>query len=81
MVEGLRLLKRGEFHKSHIGRHAPRFFEILREETVKAIVEMKKDKIKMTAYMLAPFALALLMNQAEMMMLEQSEPEIQMLQR
>mgnify|MGYP004081715191 CR=1 FL=1 len=79
VVEGLRLLKRGEFHKSHIGRHAPRFFQILREETVKAIYEMKQDKIKMTAYMLAPFAISMLFNQAELV-LEQSEPEIQMLQ-
>ena len=80
VVEGLRLLKQGRFRESNIGRHAPRFFRILREETMLAIDKMKQDKIKMTAYMLAPFALTLLMNQAEMMMLEQSEPEIQMLQ-
>ena len=79
VVEGLRLLKQGRFRESNIGKHAPRFFRILREETMLAIDEMKKDKIKMTAYMLAPFALSLLMNQAGMV-LEQGEPEIQMLQ-
>lgn len=78
VVEGLRLLKQGRFYESHIGRHAPRFFRILREETVKAIVEMKKDKIKMAGFLLAPWALSMFLNQAGL--LAESEPQIQMLQ-
>ena len=71
-------MKQGRFYESHIGRHAPRFFRILREETVKAIVEMKKDKIKMAGFLLAPWALSMFLNQAGL--LAESEPQIQMLQ-
>tara|TARA_B110000977_G_scaffold4474_1_gene6273 strand:+ start:198 stop:845 length:648 start_codon:yes stop_codon:yes gene_type:complete len=79
VVEGLRLTKQGRWKESHVARNAHRFLQILREETVVLIDEMKKDKIKMAVYMLAPFSLSMLLNQAEMV-LEQRLPEIQMLQ-
>ena len=76
VVEGLRLLKQGRFYESHIGRHAPRFFKILREEVVKTIVEMKRDKIKLGGLLLAPWTLTMLLNQV----VPQGESQIEMLQ-